>query len=92
MDNASLVGDYLLSKLSGIEYLNNVRGRGLMIAFDLKSEKERDLIVSKLSENMLVLKCGKNSIRLRPPLTFSINDAGVAFKHIEEAVISMKIN
>ena len=88
VDNAGLVGEYLLSKLSEIEHLSNVRGKGLMIAFDLKSEEERDLTVSKLSENMLVLKCGKNSVRLRPPLTFSIDDAKVAFKHIKEAVIS----
>jgi len=87
VDNAGKVGEYLLSKLSTIEYLSSVRGRGLMIAFDLKNEKERDLMASKLSENMLILKCGKNSIRLRPHLTFSIDDANAAFKYIKKAAI-----
>jgi len=90
VDNAGKVGGHLLSELSKIEHLSNARGRGLMIAFDLKNEKERDLMASKLSENMLILKCGKNSIRLRPPLTFSVDDANTALKYIKEAAISIQ--
>ena len=57
-----------------------------MIAFDFSEEYIRDLAMSLLSKNMLALKCGKKSIRLRPPLTFSIQDADKAHTFIREAI------
>jgi len=63
-----------------------VRGRGLMIAFDLPSSELRDRTMEILQENMLALKCGSRSIRLRPPLTFSNEDADVACRYIRGAI------
>ena len=60
-----------------------------MIAFDLPNESERDRMMELLSENMLVLKCGKKSIRLRPHLTFSKEDADFAHSYIEKAVAKL---
>ena len=57
-----------------------------MIAFDLPDEQLRDTMMSLLQEDMLALKCGSCSIRLRPPLTFSFEDADAACKYIREAV------
>jgi len=57
-----------------------------MIAFDLPSSELRDRMVELLQENMIVLKCGSRSIRLRPPLTFSAEEADAACRYIREAV------
>ena len=85
VQNAKMVGEYLLGKLVIVDGVSNVRGKGLMIAFDLPSESARDKMMELLSENMLALKCGKKSIRLRPHLTFSKEDADFAHSYIEKA-------
>ncbi|ACZ90349.1 L-lysine 6-transaminase [Streptosporangium roseum] len=53
------------------EAVENVRGRGLMCAFDLPDPAERDRMVSGLrcDEGVLVLPCGERSVRLRPALS-----------------------
>jgi L-lysine 6-transaminase len=62
--------------------VTNVRGRGLMCAFDLPDRTTRDAVVTELRERegVLVLACGPASVRLRPALTVSPSDiaAGVA--------------
>jgi L-lysine 6-transaminase len=86
VDNAHHIGSHLLWCLRTIRGLDNVRGRGLMIAFDLPSPELRDRMMELLQENMIVLKCGSRSIRLRPPLTFSEENADAACRHIREAM------
>jgi L-lysine 6-transaminase len=86
VDNAHHIGSHLLWCLRTISGLDNVRGRGLMIAFDLPSSELRDRMVELLQENMIVLKCGSRSIRLRPPLTFSEEDADTVCLYIREAL------
>jgi len=78
LENAATVGYRLLERLRELP-LKNVRGRGLMIAFD---PPDRDEFYNKLSEKMICLKCGKDSIRLRPALTFSHKDADRAVEII----------
>jgi L-lysine 6-transaminase len=80
VENAAKVGDYLLDKLRNANVpIRNVRGRGLMIAFDPIDQGEA---YCRLSDRMLMLKSGDRSIRLRPPLTFSMEDADEAVKII----------
>jgi L-lysine 6-transaminase len=81
VENAAIVGEYFLERLKELPLLN-IRGKGLMIAFDLPSPEERDLFYNKLMEKILCLKCGYKSIRFRPHLTFSKEDADEAIKII----------
>ena len=75
VDNAAKVGEYLLSKLNELgddfpTLLSNIRGRGLMCAFDLPDTQLRDKLRLKAFEKgLIVLPCGEKSIRFRPPLT-----------------------
>ena len=89
INNVQDIGRHLLWGLRKLPVIDNVRGRGLMIAFDLSEEYVRDLVMSKLSKNMLALKSGEKSIRLRPPLTFSAEDADHAISFIREAVTEL---
>lgn len=84
VENAAEVGEYFFNRLESNGFMN-VRGRGLMIAFDLQSKKERDEFHARLASKMLALKSGDRSIRLRPPLTFSRADADAALNFLQEA-------
>ena len=89
LNNVQEVGRHLIWNLRTLPVIDNVRGMGLMIAFDLSEEYVRDLVMSKLSKDMLALKCGIKSIRLRPPLTFSKQDADDATHFISRAVTEL---
>ena len=85
VDNVHDVGSHLENALNNLDIISNVRGMGLMIAFDLDTPDLRDQMVSLLQEDMIVLKSGTHSIRLRPPLTFSKQDADSAVVFIDRA-------
>ena len=74
--NAAEVGTYLQERLQDLaadyEAVTSVRGRGLLVAFDLPSGELRTALRTQCWERGLaVLTCGPRSLRLRPPLTFS---------------------
>ena len=85
IDNAHEVGSHLENALNNLDVISNVRGMGLMIAFDLDTPDLRDRMVSLLQEDMIVLKSGTHSIRLSPALTFSKQDADSAVTFISRA-------
>ena len=85
IDNDHEVGSHLENALNNLDVISNVRGMGLMIAFDLDTPDLRDRMVSLLQEDMIVLKSGTHSIRLRPALTFSKQDADSAVTFISRA-------
>ena len=71
VEHTAEVGEVMLNGLENIaeesrEILSNVRGRGLMIAFDLPNEAKRDTMLDAMFENgLMALKCGDQSIRFR---------------------------
>jgi len=80
--NAARMGGYLLSHLLELRDLSsfhtysrlasNIRGKGLMVAFDLPAARIRDHFIKRLYEKgMLVFPCGEKSIRLRPALNIT---------------------
>ena len=74
VENASTVGDYLLRKLEALseqhEYLTNARGKGLMCAIDLPDSHSRNAVINEcIAHGMMILACGDNTVRFRPPLT-----------------------
>jgi L-lysine 6-transaminase len=85
VENAQVVGDYLQSKISEVG-VDNLRGKGLMVAFDLPSTAERDAFLKRLDDKMLALKSGDRSVRLRPHLTFSKQDADLAVDFIKKVL------
>src|SRR5439155_11310083 len=73
VENARKQGAYFLSELEGLAHkhpvLSAVRGRGLMLAFDLPNTEMRDAFWKGAFElGLLVVRCGERSIRLRPVL------------------------
>lgn len=87
LNNAKEKGKYLKDKLSEIKELKNIRGTGLLLAFELETKKKRDS-VCKLSLNygLLINPTGINSIRLRPNLNVNYLDIDKAVKIISSSV------
>jgi L-lysine 6-transaminase len=92
VDNAATVGAYFLTELQrfGEEFPNlvsNVRGRGLMTAFDLPSGDIRDAALKAFMANdVMVLSSGHLSARFRPPLNLSIDEAAEGIRRMEKAL------
>lgn len=89
--NAERVGRFLQDALCALgkrfEIMTNIRGRGLMIAFDLPSSHERAVFRQHLiREGCLTLSCGEKGIRLRPPLNLSESDAAKGVELIGNAL------
>ena len=85
VDNAKNVGAYFLSELKKVSNIENIRGIGLMIAFDLVSSEKRDTVLKRLSKNASILPCGEKSIRLRPNLIFSNDNADEFIGYIKHS-------
>lgn len=84
--NAANVGNYFLKKLRELPRISNVRGKGLFIAFDLESDGSRNDVMNKIRQEMTCLPCGERSIRLRPHLTFSNEEADEAVEIIAKSI------
>jgi L-lysine 6-transaminase len=75
VEHAAVVGEHLLRRLHEVsrphdDLVSNVRGRGLMCAFDLPGrEQAREVVRRCFDERLIVLPCGRCSVRLRPTLT-----------------------
>ena len=72
-DNAAVVGDYLQDSLSKIaernSIISNVRGKGLLTAFDFPDKKRRDKFIAEgMKKDVMFLGCGNQTIRFRPAL------------------------
>lgn len=90
-DNASKMGDYLYKKLEKLlkkhTNLSNLRGKGLMIAFDFANSMQRDEFVKNAYKNkLLILGCGDKSIRFRPHLNVTKSTIDDAIKVIEKSL------
>ena len=92
VENARLVGDYLLEELQKLQQqfpdkVSNARGRGLMCAIDLPNGDARDKIRELLYEDgLIILACGDQSIRFRPHLNVSREEIQIAVDKIAAAV------
>lgn len=86
VQNAAIVGEYLLNQLRQLPVISCPRGQGLMIAFDLDTPELRNIILEKIQKKMTALPCGERSIRLRPHLIFSKENADEAMTYIHEAI------
>ena len=82
--NATVVGQYLQENLAQFaqkyDKVTNVRGKGLLCAFDFPSKEMRNAFVQKgMENNVMFLGCGNQTIRFRPALC-------IEKKHIDEGM------
>ena len=98
-DNAARVGAGLLeslrARLGRHMVVGDVRGLGLMIGVEIVRDRFRREPFPELREKvlqeafrrgLLLLGCGKSTIRLAPPLTIDAEDAETAVRLLDEAI------
>ncbi|HEX8462384.1 MAG TPA: aminotransferase class III-fold pyridoxal phosphate-dependent enzyme, partial [Segetibacter sp.] len=90
IEKAKETGDYLLSKLSTIEGIENVRGRGLMIGFDVP-EAIKDLRKNLLNNSHIFTGEAKpNVIRLLPSLAITKEQVDQFLEALEKEIGALK--
>lgn len=92
LDNAHSIGEYLIQQLTAIPELKNVRGRGLMIGFDVDGELA---ILKKQLLNKYKVFAGEakpNVIRLLPALNVSKEEVDILIGAIKSEVLALKNN
>ncbi len=82
MGNAVMIGKYLREELEKIDVLQNVRGRGLMIGFDVPDELKNLRKNLLINQKIFTGEAKPNVIRLLPSLALKKRDA----EHFIEAV------
>jgi acetylornithine/N-succinyldiaminopimelate aminotransferase len=86
MENAATIGSYWLQELKKFSAILDVRGRGLMIGFDLsedKSHARKDLLFKHF---MFTGEAKPNTIRLLPSLSVSKEEAELFINALKEVV------
>lgn len=87
-DHAADVGAYLKDNLEGLaqkyDKISNVRGKGLLCAFDFPNGEMRNAFIQKgLEHNVMFLGCGPQTVRFRPALIMEKShiDQGLEVMH-----------
>ncbi len=99
MENARTMGEYLMGRMQRwpqvFTHVGDVRGRGLMIGFELVMDRETKepapelrnrLELLAFERGLLILGCGPNSIRLCPPLIINQDQADFALDTLEDCL------
>lgn len=74
-DNSKKMGEIIKKDLSTMPYIKNVRQYGLFIAADLNDDiKVSSIINDAIKNDLILLSCGKNSLRIIPPLIINENE------------------
>jgi L-lysine 6-transaminase len=92
MDHAAQVGEWFIGELRELaarhaDLISNVRGLGLMCAFDLPTRDARDDAIRRLQrEHVLALGCGERSIRFRPALNVTTSELGFGLAALDRVL------
>lgn len=90
LENVQKQGKFLMHGLYELQekgLITNVRGKGLFVAFDLKSTEMRNSLKDELfRQGMIILGCGTHSLRFRPPLNVHQDDLSKALTILESAI------
>jgi L-lysine 6-transaminase len=95
IEHAAKAGDWLLDELAALGerhsgVASNIRGRGLMCAFDLPDARARDAVPRLLEEDrVLVLPCGERSIRFRPALNVTRSELEFGLAALDRALTAL---
>ena len=87
IENAAIVGTYLIERSKNLKGIKEIRGIGLMVGlefdFDI-TQLRKDLL---FDHNIFTGYSGKNTLRLLPPLSINKNDVDILVNALE-AILS----
>lgn len=86
MKNAETIGNYLMDELKKIPQLQNVRGKGLMIGFDVPEELKNLRKNLLFNQHIFTGEAKPNVIRLLPSLALRKKDADEFLESVKEEI------
>jgi L-lysine 6-transaminase len=91
IENAKVKGVEILDKLQGIAArigrIDNIRGKGLFVAFDIdKPEQRGEILGSLYQQGLMVLPSGDQSLRFRPQLNVTSEVIDEALEILEKTL------
>ena len=85
LENVKNVSQVLISSLEKNKKIKNLRNAGLIIGFDLEDTQSRNKFVKDLYDvGLLCNSTGRRSIRLRPNLNLTLEEAELAIEKINK--------
>jgi 4-aminobutyrate aminotransferase len=99
LENARVMGDRLMAGVRALaerhETIGDVRGCGLMIGVEFVTDRQsrtpapvvvHDLVQTAFTRGLLLLGCGKSTLRLAPPLVIDAADVDIGLALIDECL------
>jgi len=95
LDNARKIGNYIMKRFREMkrkyQKIIDVRGLGLMIGVEFSKEIYKDIIPKiAFKKGLLLLGCGKKTIRIAPPLIITKEEADKGLKIFEDVIKHLK--
>lgn len=90
MENAQQIGNHLMEELRQIPEINNVRGMGLMIGFDVPEELKQLKSVLLQQFKIFTGEAKPNVIRLLPSLALTMEDAEIFLASLKKAIATLQ--
>jgi acetylornithine/N-succinyldiaminopimelate aminotransferase len=88
-------GKYLMDRLIDLKekypFITEVRGRGLLVAFELKKDIAQDILMACLHKGLLVNRVKPDAVRLVPPLIIANEEIDQAVGIIDEVLSGIVI-
>ncbi|MDB5029623.1 L-lysine 6-transaminase [Mucilaginibacter sp.] len=86
-ENGKYLQDQLLLIAKNTPAISNVRGKGLLAAFDFQDKAMRDkFIQAGIENNVMFLGCGNRTIRFRPALIIEKNNIDEGLNKLQKIV------
>lgn len=82
-------GEYIKERLSKIDGIGEIRGKGLMLGFDIAGISSHD-VASAAAKNGLLILTAKSALRMLPPLTITMDEIDEGIKILERTIKSLK--
>jgi len=90
VDNARLMGEYLLSGLKNMagrhEMIHQVRGKGLLLGIELAGDFAGNIVIDCLKSGLLVNDVTSSVVRLSPPLIVNREECDTALGILEQVL------
>jgi len=89
LQNATTIGNYLLQELSAIDGIENIRGKGLMIGFDLPDAYKNLRKVLLQQHHVFTGEAKPNVVRLLPALSIGKTEADRFLSALREGLAQL---
>ncbi len=89
LPHAQAMGEYLRERITSWREdlsITDVRGRGMMIGFDLAVPLAREVVGAALQEGVVVNATGEHTLRLLPPLNLTQEEADEGLRRLRTAI------